>query len=186
MRAVTARAAIVVIDVLNSYEHADAEPLISSARLATPEIERLIGAARERGVPVIWANDNHGQWSACAPDLVERALAGSAPELVRPLVPPDDAPFVVKARHSAFFATQLELLLRAGQIERVALCGQVTEQCVLYTALDAHIREFEVLVAGPAVAHVDERLARAALEMMERNLGSRLCGSVEELVRELS
>jgi nicotinamidase-related amidase len=92
----------------------------------------------------------------------------------------------VKARHSAFYATQLELLLRAEQIERVALCGQVTEQCVLYTALDAHIREFEVLVAGPAVAHIDERLARAALEMMERNLGSRVCGSVGELIRELS
>lgn len=179
------RAAVVVIDVLNPYDHQDAAPLVRSARAATPQIGRLIAGAHERGVPVIWTNDNHGDWSACAPDLIGRALAGREPELVRPLVPPDRAPFVVKARHSAFYATQLAHLLRAEQIERVALCGQVTEQCVLYTALDAHIRGFDVLVARPTVAHIDEQLARAALEMMKRNLGAHVCGSVDELAEEL-
>ena len=59
------------------------------------------------------------------------------------------------------------------------LCGQVTEQCVLYSSLDAHIRHFRVTVPRDAVAHIHEDLADAALRMMERNMGAQVCDSSE-------
>jgi nicotinamidase-related amidase len=79
-------------------------------------------------------------------------------------------PFLVKARHSAFYQTQLEYLLRSHDVSKLVLIGQVTEQCVLYTALDGYIRHFEVAVPRDAVAHIHEDLAQAALRMMEVNM----------------
>jgi len=83
----------------------------------------------------------------------------------------------VKARHSVFFETPLEYFLRQQDIDRLVLTGQVTEQCVLYSALDAHIRHFDVIVPKDAVAHIHEDLADAALRMMERNMGAHVCTS---------
>ncbi|MFD6371744.1 cysteine hydrolase family protein, partial [Streptomyces roseolus] len=92
-----------------------------------------------------------------------------------PIAPDEEALFVVKARHSAFYETPLAYLLGQLGVRRVVLCGQVTEQCVLYSALDAHIRHYEVVVPVDAVAHIDADLAEAALRMMERNMSARLC-----------
>ena len=52
------------------------------------------------------------------------------------------------------------------------LAGQVTEQCILYSALDAYIRHLQVVIPRDAVAHIHEHLAGAALELMERNMGA--------------
>jgi nicotinamidase-related amidase len=121
-------------------------------------------------VPVIYVNDNYGHWNSSSAELVEVALDGGHPELVEPLRPPADASFVIKARHSIFYETPLEYLLRQLGISRIALCGQVTEQCILYSALDAYVRGFEVTVPTDAVAHIDRELSDAALCMMRRNM----------------
>jgi nicotinamidase-related amidase len=91
---------------------------------------------------------------------------------VEPIVPHDDSLFVVKARHSIFYQTPLEYLLSQEGVGRVVLTGQVTEQCILYSALDAYIRHLEVRVPPDAVAHIHEDLAKAALTMMERNMSA--------------
>ncbi|NGN68971.1 cysteine hydrolase [Streptomyces sp. A7024] len=166
--------ALVVIDMINTYDHEDAEQLVPSAAEAVSAIERLIGRARERRVPVIYANDNFGEWRSHHGELVNSALKGAHPELVEPLLPDDDALFIVKARHSIFFETPLSYLLSQLGVRRIVLTGQVTEQCVLYSALDAHIRHLDVTVAKDAVAHIHADLAEAALRMMERNMGADL------------
>ena len=67
-----------------------------------------------------------------------------------PVAPAEDVPFLVKARHSVFYETQLEYLLRHHGADRLVLLGQVTEQCILYSALDAYVRHFEVMVPRDA------------------------------------
>lgn len=162
--------ALVVTDMLNRYDHEDAEPLMESVRTALPSMCRLVEKAREREALIVYVNDNHGDWSAARADLVERALGGPDPSLVEPIVPGPDLPFVVKARHSVFYQTQLDYLLRSNDVERVVLAGQVTEQCILYSALDAYVRRYEVIVARDAVAHIHADLADAALRMMAVNM----------------
>ena len=73
-------------------------------------------------------------------------------------------------RHSAFYSTALDHLLRERGIETIVLAGQVTEQCILYTALDAYVRSFDIRSSRDAVAHIDAELGAAALRMMERNM----------------
>jgi nicotinamidase-related amidase len=168
-----------VIDMINTYDHKDADQLLPSARAVVPVVADLLRRARERDVPVIYVNDNFGEWRSHHGELLDTALAGPHADLVEPLRPDDSSLFVVKARHSVFFETPLTYLLHQQGIERLVLCGQVTEQCVLYSSLDAHIRHFEVVIPRDAVAHIHADLADAALRMMERNMGARVCGSDE-------
>ncbi|MEV7196993.1 isochorismatase family cysteine hydrolase [Streptomyces sp. NPDC093510] len=166
--------ALVVIDMINTYDHRDAELLLPSARKAVPVVADLLTAARAHGVPVIYVNDNFGQWRSHHGELVDAAMAGPHADLVEPIRPDDDSLFVVKARHSIFYETPLAYLLWELGVQHVTLCGQVTEQCVLYSALDAHIRHLDVTVVEDAVAHIHPHLAEAALEMMRINLGARI------------
>jgi nicotinamidase-related amidase len=167
----TERSALIVIDMINTYDHDDAELLVPSARKAVPRIARLIDEARSHQVPVIYVNDNFGEWRSHHGELLETALAGPHADLVEPVRPTDDSLFVVKARHSIFYETPLSYLLSQLNVGHVILCGQVTEQCVLYSALDAHIRHIRATVPEDAVAHIHPELAEAALQMMERNMG---------------
>ncbi|MFI1188381.1 cysteine hydrolase family protein [Streptomyces californicus] len=164
--------ALIVIDMINTYDHPDADLLVPSVRSALPRIERLIDRARSEHVPVVYANDNFGEWRSHHGEIIERTLAGRNAELVEPVLPDDDSLFVVKARHSIFYETPLTYLLSHLGADHVVLCGQVTEQCVLYSALDAHIRHLRVTVPRDAVAHIHRDLAEAALRMMERNMGA--------------
>ncbi|MEW1613709.1 MULTISPECIES: isochorismatase family cysteine hydrolase [unclassified Streptomyces] len=173
--------ALIVIDMINAYDHLDAELLAPSVRTALPQLTRLIDRARTEGVPVIYVNDNFGEWRSHHGEIIEKTLAGKNAELVEPVLPDDDSLFVVKARHSIFYETPLSYLLAQLGVDHIVLCGQVTEQCVLYSALDAHIRRLRVTVPEDAVAHIHEDLAEAALRMMERNMSASI-GKAETVV----
>jgi nicotinamidase-related amidase len=166
--------ALVVIDMINTYDHPDADLLVESVREVLPAVARALDGARRHGTEVIYVNDNYGRWRSHHDELVATALGGPHADLVEPVLPDARSLFVVKARHSVFFQTPLEYLLQQHGIGHVVLCGQATEQCVLYSALDAHIRHFGVTVLRDAVAHIHADLADAALRMMERNMGARL------------
>ena len=173
------RRALIVIDMINTYDHEDAARLRESAEQAVPVIGRLVERAREAGAPVIYVNDNFGQWRSDQRALVKDALASEHRSLVEPIVPDDNAMFVVKARHSIFYETPLEYLLRQQGIDEIVLTGQATEQCILYSALDAHIRHIPVIVPREAVAHIHDDLAEAALRMMELNMDAEVCAADE-------
>jgi nicotinamidase-related amidase len=167
--------AVLVIDMMNSYRHPDAELLVPNVAEMVKPLAGLITAARERDdVDLIYVNDNYGDFTAQSSDLVRSALEGERPDLVQPVVPDPGCRFLTKVRHSAFYASPLAYLLGRLETQRVVLTGQVTEQCVLYTALDAYVRHFDVVVPRDAVAHIDAGLGEAALQMMERNMGAEI------------
>jgi nicotinamidase-related amidase len=167
----SSKTALLVVDMLNAYDHEDADKLTSSVEDALPAIRKLLERARDEGVDVIWVNDNYGDWNSSQRALVESALEGKRPDLVEPIAPEgEEGPFVIKARHTIFYGTPLEYLLSQMGIDRIVLTGQVTEQCILYSALDAYVRELRVAVPRDAVACIHPHLADAALEMMEVNM----------------
>jgi nicotinamidase-related amidase len=176
------RAALIVIDMLNRYEHEDAESLVCSVRGVLPEMCELVGRARELDVPVIYVNDNYGNWSDGGSELCQSALGGRERALVEPILPAPGAAFVTKARHSIFYETSLDYLLRSRKVGRLVLAGQVTEQCILYSALDAYVRGYRVTVPRDAVAHIHDDLASAALKMMARNMRAEIVDACELFV----
>ena len=171
--------ALIVIDMINSYEHPDAEPLKASAREALPRIVELRDRADAEDVLVVYVNDNFGAWRSNRERQLEEALSGPNRELIEPIAPKPETSFVFKARHSIFYETPLEYLLRQEGVSKLTLVGQVTEQCILYSALDAYIRHFEVGVPRDAVAHIHPDLAEAALKMMEVNMSAEVGTAAE-------
>lgn len=168
------KTALIVVDMINSYDHPDAEKLTKSVEETLPKMVDLIERASNEDVVTIYVNDNFGAWNSNREELVEAALDTEYKDLVEPIRPAQDTAFVVKARHSIFFETPLDYLLRENDVDRVVLIGQATEQCILYSALDAYIRHFEVTVPRDAVAHIHEHLADAAFEMMELNMDAEI------------
>jgi nicotinamidase-related amidase len=164
------RSALVVIDMITPYDFTDAEKVARHAPQPVQNIRRLLDRCRDEDVPVIYVNDNYGDWNSSSHERLAKAMDGEHPQLVEPLTPQDDDAFILKVRHSVFYGTPLEYLLSNEGIGRLVLTGQVTEQCVLYSALDAYVRHFRVAVVQDAVVHIDEGLASAALRMMERNM----------------
>jgi nicotinamidase-related amidase len=175
----SAGTALIVVDMLNPYRHSEAERLASRVSGALPGIRTLLSRAAGADVPIVFVNDNYGDWNSSAEELAENALSGTHPELVEPVLPADGQSFVIKARHSIFYETPLEYLLDQMGVDRLVLCGQVTEQCIFYSALDAHVRHFKVVVPPDGVAAIYDHLAKAALEMMERNLSAELSEAAE-------
>jgi nicotinamidase-related amidase len=171
--------ALLVVDMLNPYDHRDADALIESVETVVEPMTRLIARARDEGTQVIYVNDNYGDWDSSSGRLAEAAMKGRRPDLVKPIVPDPGTPFVIKARHTIFYETPLEYLLRQTETDRVVLAGQVTEQCILYSALDAYVRQMQVVVPGDAVAHIHAGLADAALEMMRVNMGAEIVSAAE-------
>jgi nicotinamidase-related amidase len=175
----SSRSLLLVIDMISDYAFPDADKLLEVAKPAVEGIRRARDAADEAGVLVGYANDIHDEWNCSPEQACARALEGNRPELVQLLLPRVGDAFLHKGQHSAFYGTPLAHLLHQNEIAEVVLCGQVTEQCVLYTALDAHVRHYDITVLHDAVIALDRDLGEAALRMMKLNMGARILTSVQ-------
>lgn len=173
------KTALIVVDMVQTYDFDDADRLVRNVERIVEPLTALVERARDEAALTIYVNDNFGQWLSHRDKLVDEALQGEHGRLLEPLKPADDALFVVKARHSIFYGTPVEHILDAEEIEEVVLTGQVTEQCILYSALDAHVRRRSMTVVRDCVAHIDDELADAALKMMERNMHATVCASTD-------
>jgi nicotinamidase-related amidase len=124
--------AVVVVDMMNTYQHPDAEQLVPNVeKMMDPLAELVRRASQADGVDVVYVNDNYGDFAAQFSDIVRSALDGARPDLVKPIVPSEGCRVMTKVRHSAFYATALAYLLNRLETKRVILTGQVTEQCIL-------------------------------------------------------
>jgi nicotinamidase-related amidase len=113
-----------------------ADPALLIAVQAAKRVTEPVPAqsANKQGVTIAYVNDNHGDWSAGRPEVCARALSGADPARVEPILPEADVAFLTKARHSIFYETQLDYMFRRQGVQRIILTGQVTEQCILYSA----------------------------------------------------
>jgi nicotinamidase-related amidase len=168
------RDALLLVDVLNDFEHEDGERLLASFRERHDGMVRALGRARGEDVPVVYANDNYGVWDGDRQRLARQALEGRGGDLLEALAPGEHDAFVVKPRYSAFDKTPLELILRELETERLLLAGASTEGCVAQTAIDARELGFKISVLADACATVDEKVEQVALAYLEAVVGARI------------
>jgi nicotinamidase-related amidase len=164
---------LLIVDMLTDYGFPDADRVLDGADSAVAAIRRARDVADDAGILVSYANDIHEDWRCSRDEICKRALSGARPDLVRPLLPRSQDAFMFKGQHSAFYGTPLAHLLHQEKVTEIVLTGQVTEQCVLYTALDAHVRDYPVALLTDAVLSIDQALGDAAHRMMTSNLGAR-------------
>jgi len=166
------RDALLLVDVLNDFEHEDGEKLLESFRSRHDGFVAALERARADGLTVVYANDTYGDWRGNGSALVQRALEGRGGELVEAIAPDENDCFVVKPRYSAFDHTPLELILREREVERLLLGGMSTEGCVAQTAIDGRELGFKVTVLANACATIDEGIEQVALEYLEQVVGA--------------
>ena len=167
-------AALLIIDMINDLDFEDGAALRPHAEAAADVIARLREAADALGTPVVYVNDNFGQWHSERSRLVAHCLRRDCQgrELARRLEPRADDYFVIKPQVSGFYATNLPVLLPRLGATRLILTGVAADICVLFTAADAHMRAYELWTPADAVASADAQHAAWALEVMRMNLGA--------------
>jgi nicotinamidase-related amidase len=155
--------ALLVIDVLDDFDHEDADALLSSFRARGATMAHALATARDAGVPVIYVNDDRDRWDSDAPALAREAVHGAGGEILRELLPTPGDRILLKHRYSAFDHTALELLLEAESTQRILVVGAATEGCVVQTALDAREHGLKATIIADACATTDADLEATAL-----------------------
>ena len=173
---------VLLVDVINHMRFPGGEELAKEAAPTAASLVALRHAARRARVPVVYANDNFGDWTATSSEVVRECSRRGNPgaSFTRKVRPTRGDCFVLKARNSAFYCTSLEPLLESFGAKTLVLAGLTADNCVLFTAHDAYLRGYRVIVARDAVASQNAESTERALEQMKTSLKARLV-SVSEL-----
>ena len=165
------RTALLIIDMINCFDFRGAETLKTKAVGVARAIRRLRDQAEAAGCPVIYVNDNFGEWHSERSRLIERARQGGG-SVLEAIAPDEQDYFIIKPQCSGFYATNLQVLLPKLGVRRLILTGIATDVCVLFTAGDAHMRDYALWVPEDCVAAVDDQRSRWALEIMRESMGA--------------
>lgn len=173
--------ALLLIDVINDFQFSGGEQLFEHARKLAEPLLQLKQRCKAAGIPAIYVNDNFGRWQSDFNKLLQHCLASGLPgrELAEKLRPAEEDYFVLKPKHSAFFSTTLDTLLSYLQARSLILTGLTADNCVLFTANDAYMRDYRLFVPADCVASQDPAETQHALQHMQRVLKAEICKSSE-------
>src|SRR5437763_10478549 len=160
--------ALILVDVINDFDFPEAKQLARFIPKLADKIARLKRRAKAASVPVIYINDNFGRWRSDFRALIEHCGEGRARLLVEKLYPEQDDYFVLKPKHSGFFSSTLETLLRYLGVRRLIITGIAGNFCVLFTANDAYMRDYELSIPSDCVISKTAKENKAALQLMKR------------------
>ena len=162
--------ALLVIDMISTWDFDGAEKIVAAAVAIASRIGALKRRCVRAGVPVIYVNDNRGRWRSEFRELVRVSVAESktGAAIAKHLEPQEEDYSVLKPKHSAFYATPLDLLLRHLRVTRLLVTGVASDQCIVMSAAEARMRDYEVIVPGDCVAaQTPARNARALRHLGE-------------------
>ena len=166
--------ALLIIDVVNDFAFEEGASTLAAAIPMARRLREVKRLARRARIPIIYVNDNFGRWRSDFRSLVahcqRRASRGRS--VVRPLRPDRRDYFILKPKHSAFFSTPLELLLDHLGARTLILTGLLADSCILFTAQDAHLRGYRVVVPSDCVAARNAEDHRRALRQLQRGLAA--------------
>lgn len=176
-----AGAALLLIDVINDFEFENGEQLLEQAMPAGKQIAKLKAEAKRLGLPVIYVNDNFGKYQSDFKKIVSHCLEDGVrgKPFVKLLLPDEEDYFVLKPKHSGFYCTSLELLLEHVGSPRLILTGIAGNNCVLFTANDAYMRDFQLFIPADCTASQTREENEYALQQMEKVLKADISPSDE-------
>ena len=173
--------ALLMIDVINDLEFDGGEQLLEHALTMAHCLAELKRRSKDRGIPVVYSNDNFGKWQSDFQRLLKHCLEDGVrgERLAQLLRPENDDYFVLKPKHSGFFSTSLDILLRYLETKTLIITGITTDICVLFTANDAYMRDFKLFVPSDCVVAQTPSDSKRALIHMERVLKADIRPSTE-------
>jgi len=163
---------LLILDLLSDFRFADGRRLLRHAIPAAKRVAALKKRTCAQGIPTIYVNDNLGKWRSERSQLLEYCLGPQSlgRELVAMIAPATDDYFVLKPKHSGFFDTPLQTLLEQMSARRLIVTGVTSHQCILFTAADAYVREYELIIPRDCIAAMQPEQTRAALAIFRTAL----------------
>jgi len=164
--------ALLLIDVINDLEFEGGEKLLRHALPAARRIAAFKQRCKAAGIPAIYINDNFGKWRSDFKKLVSHCVDDNTRgrEIVELSKPERDDYFVLKPKHSGFYSTTLDLLLKHLGAETLILTGFTADICILFTANDAYMRDYHLMIPADCIASQEDTENQRALKFMERVL----------------
>jgi nicotinamidase-related amidase len=164
------KTALLLIDVINDMDFEGSESLVRFAVPMAHRLRDLKQRARAARIPTIYINDNFGKWRSDFRSLVEHCVNDDVPgrEVARLLQPDEHDYFVLKPKQSAFYGTTLDTLLRSLDTKTVIITGIAGDNCVLFSANDAYMRDLELHIPCDCVASETAEQNDYALKLMAR------------------
>ena len=177
----TSNVALILIDVINDLDFDGGEALLPHARRMAERIAALKRRAKQAGIPVIYTNDNYGRWQSDFSKLIEHVRCDGVrgKPVAELLLPEEDDYFVLKPKHSGFYSTTLDTLLDYLQVKTLILTGMAGNICVLFTANDAYMRDFHLVIPADCVASALPEENEHALQQMATVLHADITPSTE-------
>lgn len=176
--------ALLLVDVLNDLDFEEADRLEPQVRDIVKPLRALIAHARATHIPIIYVNDNHGRWRSDGEAVVEHVRESRGGFLAKAFAPHEEDYFILKPKHSGFYATTLDTVLRYLDAKVLIIAGLTGDRCVLFTANDAFLRDYEIVIPRDCVVSIDPRDNKQAIALMKRVLHAKICRSDEiEFVR---
>lgn len=167
--------ALIILDMISEFRFPGARPVLTAAGAIAPAIARLRARARAAHVPIIYVNDMPEDWESDQSALMKRCTAPGARgrDVVRLVAPEQGDFFIHKPRHSGFYATALAELLYALDSKELIITGTTSHQCVLFTAMDAHVRGYPLIAPRDCIAAPSADQTRHALFILQDALRTR-------------
>ena len=179
--------ALLLIDVVNDLEFPGSEKLLKYALPMARKLARLKQRAKKAGIPAIYVNDNFGRWQSDFHKVVKHCLEDDVrgEPIVELLKPEDDDYFVLKPKHSAFYATTLDTLLAYLGARTLILTGIAGNICILFSANDAYMRDFNLFVPSDCCASNTKKENDNALQQIEQVLKADVTPSAKLDLRKI-
>jgi nicotinamidase-related amidase len=172
---------LLLVDVINDLEFPDNRYLVQQCGVLADRISKLKQRCRSLSIPTVYVNDNRGRWRSDVREVIKqcRRKGAAGQKLVSLLLPQNDDYVVLKPKHSAFFATPLELILQYLGASTIIVAGITTNACVLISAGEIFLREYRLVVPSDCVAALTEVAQTQALTLMKDNFDALTTPSTE-------
>lgn len=162
--------ALLIVDMINHFQFTYGNRLLEHTYTILQPLLQLKQRAKENNIPVIYINDHYNLWQADFKKITELCKTTDNQDLIQKISPEDDDYFLIKPKHSAFYGTSLNTLLYHLKINTLIVTGIAGNICVLFTANDAYMREYNLFCPEDCIASVDHKDNTYALTMMSHVL----------------
>jgi nicotinamidase-related amidase len=178
----THHVALLLVDVVNHFDFPDGADLLKNATPIAQRLSALKQRARTLGLPTIYVNDNFGRWRSNFPQVLECCLnrGGAVRAFVEQIQPDANDYLVLKPKHSAFYQTPLDLLLKYLAVNRLVITGLATNSCILCTANDAYMRDLTLVIPEDCCAARTSGEHQASIEQMQAMLSADVTPSISK------
>jgi nicotinamidase-related amidase len=171
--------ALLIIDVINDFEFKHGKILSEKTLHILSPLKGLKDYFKKEQLPIIYVNDHYNLWQANLDKIISHCLNPLSETILSEVKPNEEDFFLIKPKHSAFYGTALNTLLHQLHVDTLVLTGIAGNICVLFTANDAYMREYQLIIPRDCIASVDDQDHTYALTMMENVLKAEIIFSTE-------